>query len=319
MNMKIRICLDKSAYKSKPSKNDIAKISGRIACNEVEDSIEAISEGIGNCGYSFTPATFYNESRKNENFKDQQLFALDFDCGISWREVVKRAEKYRIPVAFIYETFSSTQENKFRVVFLHYCAVSESSLADYIQQALMVVFSECDTACKDRARIYFGGKGLLFVNNDYSNSFFNFNDLTLSFTEFLKDRYGEHYKRNIKVFADKTGVLIVNDFPHIKIVEDGPTDNSGNLVESSIGKSDMGYNIIRYATGMPDLYYQIHFFKNDVIDMKTLKGKKTSNLKTGRRDLIKPFNWNSLQKVCELYSEFSTGFNWLFHHVVLVY
>ena len=313
-NMKISICLDKSAYSSKPAKGEIAKISQRIAFNEVEDTIEIISHRIGNCGYSFTPATFYGGSRKSNNFKDQQLFALDFDDGVSWRQVLARAEKYGIPVAFIYETFSSTHENKFRVVFLHYCAVNETSLADYIQQALMLVFSECDSACKDRAHIYFGGKGLLYVNNDYNNLFFNFNDLTLSFTEFLKDKYDEHYKRNIKAFANKIGVLIVNGFPHVKIVEGDLADSNGNLVVSSIGETDMEYNIIRYATEMPNLYYEIYFYDSNEISTKTIKGKKSSNFNTGRRDLIRLFKWDRLEKLCKLYSEFSTGSSWLYHH-----
>lgn len=102
--MYIKICLDTTGYNNKPTSEEVAKISKRVEKNEIENTLEDLAYQIGAVGYSWTPATFHNQRRKNENFKGQQLFALDFDGGVSLNNIIERAEKYRIPIAFIYET-----------------------------------------------------------------------------------------------------------------------------------------------------------------------------------------------------------------------
>ena len=72
---------------------------------------------IGENGCSFAPAVFSGR-RKQDNFKEQQLIALDFDDGTTFDSISKKAEKYGLSMLFAYKTFSWTvQKEKFRVVF----------------------------------------------------------------------------------------------------------------------------------------------------------------------------------------------------------
>lgn len=310
--MKVKICLDKTAYQTKPTNNEAAKITNTIAKNEVEGTIDVLSQYIGENGHSWTPATFYNGKRNNENFKCQQFFALDFDCGISYTEIIKRSQKYRIPIAFIYETFSSTNLNKFRVVFIHNSIIENSILAKYIQFALMGIFNECDQSCNDIARLYYGGKKLLYINNSCNNLYFDFNDLTISYVEFLKDRYGKkHYTRHIKSFAEKTGILLMNGLPYITLIEDNNLKKKGDFESSPIDKNSI---IIRNHTKSPNTYYEIHFSSESGKCCNSKSKHKVLNISTNRRHLIENFTWHNLYTKCELYQDFVDGSVWLYHN-----
>jgi hypothetical protein len=304
--MNVRICLDNTVYQAKPTKKQTSIINNKIASNEVEKDVSELSKYVGEYGHTWTPATFYNNKRSNDNFKCQQLFALDFDSGIAYKEIIERAQKYHIPITFIYETFSSINENRFRVVFMHYSIIDNNILAKYIQIALMAVFNECDRACKDISRMYYGGKKLLYVNDD---SCFDFNDLTMSYVEFLKDKYGKkHYTKYIKSLAEETGVLLINGFPYITLTGDDNQNNNGDLDTFPIEQKPI---IIRSVTKSPNAYYRIYFDRTKEKSFTT--NKKIINISTGRRTLIRNFNWDSLYHKCELYQDFVEGHEWFYH------
>jgi hypothetical protein len=61
-------------------------------------NIRKAVDAIAAKGHTFTPATFHNDSRKTENFKQMQLLVLDIDKGLSWSDTHDRAEKFDIPV-----------------------------------------------------------------------------------------------------------------------------------------------------------------------------------------------------------------------------
>ena len=79
----IEVSLDHEEYTSKPTGNEPGQISDRIG-----KSIELLNcpagyyefiHKVALYGHTFSPATFNNESRSDKNFKQMQLFALDFD------------------------------------------------------------------------------------------------------------------------------------------------------------------------------------------------------------------------------------------------
>lgn len=308
--MNIRICLDSKGYKFKPQEKEIGDISKRISKKEYHLDLETISLLIGEKGHTWTPATFYNGKRNNESFKSMQLFALDFDDGISLVDIKNRAKKYRIPIAFIYETFSSENASKFRVVFAHCSIVKESLLAKYILQLLIEIFPECDRQCSDLSRMFFGGKKLLICNDNENNMCFNFNDLTFSCIEKLKDTHGKNYKRKIKTISEKTGVMLRNGFPYIKICNDN--NDYGEKIENSgaFPIEESNYIIIRSAPKFSNIWYEIFFCK--AYDNK--KGKfRVIDKKKEKRELIRNFKFDDLYKKCELFKEFVDGTEWLHH------
>ncbi len=95
-------------------------------------------------------------------FGGMQLFTLDFDGGVSYKEVQERAARYGLPICFSYYTFSSERgKEKFRVCFLHKCWVKEKEAAEIMIGMLMKIFPECDRQCSDVSRMFYGGKGVI--------------------------------------------------------------------------------------------------------------------------------------------------------------
>ena len=129
----IKVSLDEKGFSLKPTEKDIPRISRRIGRSVQELSstdIRKLAEKIGADGHTFCPATFKNGIRKKENFEQQQFFALDFDNKdpdkkVSFEEIKNRADLYEMPVLFAYDTLSSKEHDKFRVVFLNDAAVSD--------------------------------------------------------------------------------------------------------------------------------------------------------------------------------------------------
>ncbi len=81
---KIKLSLDREPFWQKPEKDAILKINNRIggAAKELEPTskeIRAFAERVGIDGQTFCPASFKEGRRKQENFEQQQFFALDFD------------------------------------------------------------------------------------------------------------------------------------------------------------------------------------------------------------------------------------------------
>lgn len=153
---------DDKQFSRKPKKKEIAWLSRNLA--EVTCDYINFAEGVGKKGMTFAPATFYNE-RKLDDFKEEQIFSLDFDSGITFKEIKERADSYHLPLLFAYKTFSWKEEHeKFRIVIGFSHVVTDSFTAQAIILILMDIFPECDKACKDPSRMFFGGRGLLYLN-----------------------------------------------------------------------------------------------------------------------------------------------------------
>ena len=157
---KIKVSLDGKGFRDKPTSETIGKISSRIGKSIVElrpisDDMKKFALVVGRAGCTFCPATFKDGKRNKDHFEQQQMFALDFDNKdpgrrVSLEEVKARARKYDLPLLFAYDTFSSTDHNKFRVVFLNDVAIPYRKLAEAMQLALGEIFPEADPTCMGR-------------------------------------------------------------------------------------------------------------------------------------------------------------------------
>lgn len=132
----MKILLDNQQYTFKPSA-DIAKINNRITNCPIDKNVKYIADHVGNHGHTWCPAIFNGKSNKN-NFKEIQLIALDFDGGISFEQVYQISETYMIPILFAYETFSSIDKNKFRIVFQLEKSIVDIITFDIIIDILMI-------------------------------------------------------------------------------------------------------------------------------------------------------------------------------------
>lgn len=194
---KIKFSFDSRPLLEKPDKmlaGSIKKNLGRSSVTVSENELKEFALNISLYGHTFCPATFKNKKSCKENFKQQQLFALDFDnkntaSPITFEEVKKRAEYYELPVLFAYETLSSINQNKFRVVFLNDVSITDRKLAEAMQLAMGNIFPEADPSCyKDTSKMYYGGKKLMYYNDDVST--INIESIFRNLTENMKDIHG---------------------------------------------------------------------------------------------------------------------------------
>lgn len=206
--MNLTVSLDNQSYKTKPTKMDITKISGRIAACQCTADVQELANKIGMEGYTFCPAVFRGGKRKAENFVEMQAFALDFDGGVTFDEIQKQADRYRLHIAFAYCTFSSTYKlTKFRVIFLNDVPVTDSHAADIMIRMLLRIFCQADQSCKDVSRMFFGGKGLI---GNVSQDVINIVGLMESFQRYIFETQPKNYKREIEQFAKVNQIACLN-------------------------------------------------------------------------------------------------------------
>lgn len=274
---------DEKQFTEKPSGKEAASIHKRF--HEVTSDYRTIAYNIGKNGITFAVASFYNQ-RTSRDFKEERLFALDFDSGITYQEIKARIDLYHLPVLFAYKTFSWKPEHeKFRVVMGFSHTVTDLFTAQSIILILMEMFPECDKACKDPARMFYGGKGLLYLND--SDVQFSPEQLFLSFDAYMRNQYGQkHYTEHLKKFYQKYGIA---------------SDKKGRIpVTASEEKEGVNVFVIHSEAS------HRCFSKND--------GTYDENDSTPkRRTVIKNFNWDALYECCELYRNFMDGTEYYYY------
>lgn len=204
--MKVRICLDEETFVNKPEKKNVSKISKRIAGEACCISEEEIVGRVGKEGCTFCPAVFQHNHRGKSDFREMQLFVLDFDNGFEYHTIRTKCQEYGLPILFSYYTFSSTQEHpKYRVVFCHIVPITVNWLADMMLDMLKGIFQEADSSCFEVTRMFFGGKGIIEYNKE---SVFFVDRLVYKYQQEFFARDSVNYMRNIKRLADRYGIAI---------------------------------------------------------------------------------------------------------------
>jgi len=315
----IKLCLDSMQYSQKLKDNrEIAKLSLRLGKQTKyitsRQEIAEYAQLIGSKGQTFCPATFANGERKKSNFEQIQLFVLDFDGTITMSEIYERTEKYYLPILFAYETFSSEDGDRFRVVFLNDISVTDIRAAQIMQNALMTIFPEADENCRSVVQMYFGGKKLFYISEFLSISGsipkMNLESLIRNMTLYLRDKYGyTNYKRKIAEFTKSNGIqLNEKGLPDIQVVDitdeiaeyDGKNLINKNLPKSSIILTDNSRNLLNKS-------YLINLEDKNINSYGKIK----------RSNYHQEYRKNDLSKIslgCKLFQEFESGNRILHHH-----
>lgn len=174
----IKVLLDIVKYTSKPSGKEIGLISNRLNDQLTEITIEKLAKELTYPnGKSWCPAIF-TRSRGNDYWYSQQIFALDFDKGSDFRKILYRFKEYNLDCTFAYSTFSDSPElPKYRMVWQLEEVITDIGEREAIQDALTIVANEADNVSadesdvdlmsNDKARLFFGGKNLIYKNYNY--------------------------------------------------------------------------------------------------------------------------------------------------------
>lgn len=156
----VKIMYYKKFFMYKPMGDDIPEIQKGLKKTEI--SLEELAYGLSN-GATFKPAIL--SGTKNVSWKNQQLFALDFDGNTTIEEELKRCDKLDLQPVFGYITFSHTESvHKFRLVFCFNKPITDVRIRDYVQNQLLKTFKYADQKCLDKTRLFFGGTDLIAEN-----------------------------------------------------------------------------------------------------------------------------------------------------------
>lgn len=189
-----KLNIDSASYRKKPIGKDIASISKRLSSCTVMAPPAHIADLVGNQGKSMLPAIM-NGGRKNENFVEQSVYAIDFDNDTykvdadgnkvkdengRFIKVKAEGEKYNSLAEilennfikehgnFVYKTFSHTDEwERFRVVFFLNKPLKNTNEVALFYQYLASKLPNIDPATKDPARLFYGGTEAIEI--DFSN------------------------------------------------------------------------------------------------------------------------------------------------------
>ena len=302
----IRVSLDSVGYTSKPPDSEVGKISNRIGgavqVLNCPASYYEFVQKVGGQGYTFSPATFENGVRAQNNFQQMQLLVLDFDGAVSHKDIRDRAIKYKLPILFTYDTFSSEEGNeRFRVVFLNDAPIEDKRGAKILKNALMTIFPETDKTDTDISKMYYGGKSCRYYNPEHRTV--TPESIIIGMNNYLYETRGPtHHKKYLKSFADKHG---------IRLNESGllDTSNTGNQTKG-VGKSSDGKNSpnsIIFSKGNGEIlpnatnnYFQIHL--RDECTNISVEKRQPKNHSEYMSSTIKDFH-----RYCRLFREFESG------------
>lgn len=129
--------------------------------------IENICKYIGNgYGYTLTPNLYSDNKPSKSSFIGTSGFFLDFDLNSDPNEILNRFNELNIFPNFWYTSFSDSPEyRKFRVALMLDQEITDLSLIGNIYSQIFYHFP-ADIACRDAARIFYGGKEVTYLADE---------------------------------------------------------------------------------------------------------------------------------------------------------
>ena len=309
----IKVSLDVESCWAKPTGTKVAQISKRIGSSVKElcspQDVQRFISSVGSGLRTFCPATFREGIRDKEHFEQQQAFALDFDNKnsknkVSFEQVKARADLYDLPMLFAYDTLSSVNHNRFRIVFLNDNPVTDIRVSELVLKGLTTIFPEADPCSKSPIQMYFGGENIIYTGvSRNSCPTINVESVVRNTVNFLEQKHGaKHYKPYVTMFYREAGIsLDERGNPDISIIEDS-AERPGAFVGDNLQNPIIYTKVGRKS---PTLY-GINFGGKCT---RNLSGQKKSNYH-------RPYELSVLgdvREVCRLFRELHAGERRLSH------
>lgn len=336
-HMVITLSLDPEPLSGKPDKTTpegVAKvelISKRVVRHSVDITLENLIAEHTEKARTIAPAVFNKGStgkvsRKNTNWRQQQLFMLDIDNEIEGISIVTvedalgRCAKYDVKPFFIYHSMSSTLGNeRFRMGFLYDQVVTNPNERDMVQDLLQMLFPEADNT-KDRARMFYGShSGAVHIDYDAR---VDLPSLFISTFHFRKHVDPSHYRRSMERLIRRYSLsslydmdpmeyaakhpprsLVLRDDDFLTSSEEGSGGWGGRENSEAEERFILGENSLPPIDNMgtrkksPILDFSSPTALND--DVKT-RSKNEHETNFGSRVLVKNFNFDLAREKCNL-------------------
>ena len=229
--MKVHVSIDEVPYNRKPDKSGIGKMKYRVARNWKQLELAELADMNGNRGHTIVPAHLEGGISAKDCVA-MQIFALDFDHGCSFADIKCRCDEMGIKMAYAYHTFSSSEaEEKFRVVFVLEELLEDRFVINMLLHIFQCIFPDCDRSCKNMDRMFFGGKEVIYFDGE----------ARLALVQLLRPLLesfdtGKHYSENMKRFARKMDILLVDGHLAMGRLEDRDAILGGNMDSAIIHK-----------------------------------------------------------------------------------
>ena len=202
-DIKVKCTFSSLRFKNKPDSGGARKVQFDLKPTNI--TIKDLSDALVH-GASFRPGVLYGRSKND--WKEQQLFGLDFDHNTTIEEKYNKAMMLGIKPCFMYTTFShSEEEHKFRMVFCNDKVITDGNYRDKLQATLMGVMEDADPVCRNRDRLFYGGKGQIVLYPDF--------DARINAESIIEKYWKEEYRQfipdeKIKKKKDSTAAGIKN-------------------------------------------------------------------------------------------------------------
>lgn len=289
--MNIKLSVDTHCIRNIPkAKVAYNAISKAIAQNPQELSLEEIVEVIES-GYTISSPIYRNGEKKKENIIEMQLFILDFDgkdgCELAYDDALKRAKDYDLPVVISYETQSSVNWGRYRLIFMYDEPVRDMRMIDIMNRLLLHIFPEADKSTKDLSKMFLPGRNVRL----HCGKPFHFDTLVVATKSFCKT---STWSALISSFKKEHGLVIKDN--DIFLSEDIIPKQFGDFRAKSININ------VEYARISPKKGGIKYVFFADLPDEKGIKLTKVKPNKAARlRDN------STIKDECPLMCDFENG------------
>lgn len=277
---------------------------------------------------SFCPAHFKETDhpnkgigfhKTNEAWIEQQIFAIDIDKGLPLKEALKICEDYRLPLAFAYTSFSDTDGDRYRLVFILNHPVTEIRIHTLVMDVLQQIFPQMDKQCKLPSQFFFGGKKLVYENYEGRLDIVGLIEAACRKIT-LSDR--SNASKKIKAFCQALGIQTKNGFPRFDQLEESfsaPTKfqyvGVGGEKDEDTKSQQYLYSI--YSNGGEFVSSYRLYLSTSVSGKKSRKTKdfkyEIQNIEI-KRDKVRNLDFHDITKKCRLYREFIDAQIWLDHN-----
>lgn len=303
--MLVAISLDEGKFNSKPTSRNVKAITKRIAAAEL--TIADLAQAVILPGaQTWSPGIFTN-GRTNDAWQSQQLFALDIDEGLTFDDFMTRANEYGILPAFVYSTFSAVDNNKYRAVYALPVAVTDFRVRQVIQLALMRLYPEADKGTKDAARLWHGGKELLYTSYESRLDVMHLIESMIVYTS-IRDK--GNAPRSIRVFSQDTGLDMINGLPHIVATPAADTEVVKNDESMSFTLRILG----SYSQNHQNITFYFNGAATDRTARQAKKYAAVSNTETEWSYTVDKPDWQEIYDTCPVYRDHMNGID--IHHDV---
>ena len=167
----VEVLLDEVEHTSKPQGKEVGRITKALPNNRVKVAIPQFANFIER-GCSFKASVL--SSTTKDSFISSNIVALDVDNKESYTtidEFMKLTGKAQLKPFMMYETFSSKAEHqRFRVLYRFSKTITDSEEMEKLYNYVWSLFPTVDLDYSvDHSKILYGGKKVVFFNNETNN------------------------------------------------------------------------------------------------------------------------------------------------------